>query len=801
MGLNGGALLLAAMALVAGLAGCSSRDASSSAGGDADIRWTEYGIPHITADDWHGLGLGYGYAEARDELCTLADGFVTVNAQRSFYFGEDASYGMGGPSLNATHTFNNLDSDLFFTLYHADSELLKPVDLSDPRVAALAAGYVDGYNHRLTELGPTGLPQECRGAAWVRPITVTDLVYRGGQLQLFKSLPFLTGMANAVPPGSEVPGQAPILALADIVEPALGSNAIAVGKEASASGAGILFGNPHFPWQGMQRLHETHITIPGEVDAFGVGLLGFPMPLIGFTNEFAWSHTVSTNWPFTIYELNLVAGLPTTYLVDGVPTEMEARTVSVQATTADGQTVERSRTFYLTRYGPVLEYGLVQAATKIDSPIEAGLSWTPLHAYAMRDANAQNNRMAQQWLEVLTADSFDEFLDAIQTHVANPWTNTIAASRDGRAYYGMQVVAPNLTPEEVDACMVPIGQALYQLARLPILDGSGTACDWHDDPSAPQAGILPSSRLPGIEVADYVMNANDSHWVPNRDIRLEGFSKFVGAEAAALSPRTRMGFELITERLTGNADCTIEPSIPCNLFTPLRLEALIHDERTFLADDVVPALTAQVCPIPRAVGSQGQVVDLQEACSALAAWDGSNGKDTPGLLLFERFWATAPQNWLVPFDAADPFTTPSGYVAADPRVRVALADAVIDLESSGIAVDATQAEGRQIVRNAERFTFPGAAGAIGSYSVMTWPFTRGEGYGQGIHGNSYMQVVTWDENGPVARAIVSYSQSEDPSSAHYADQTALYARQGWVDVPFRSSDVKAATLERIELSP
>jgi acyl-homoserine-lactone acylase len=26
----------------------------------ADIVWTEFGIPHVTADDWGSLGYGYG---------------------------------------------------------------------------------------------------------------------------------------------------------------------------------------------------------------------------------------------------------------------------------------------------------------------------------------------------------------------------------------------------------------------------------------------------------------------------------------------------------------------------------------------------------------------------------------------------------------------------------------------------------------------------------------------------------------------------------------------------------------------
>ena len=41
-----------------------------------DIVWTEYGIPHVTADDWGSLGYGVGYAYARDNYCTVMREYV-----------------------------------------------------------------------------------------------------------------------------------------------------------------------------------------------------------------------------------------------------------------------------------------------------------------------------------------------------------------------------------------------------------------------------------------------------------------------------------------------------------------------------------------------------------------------------------------------------------------------------------------------------------------------------------------------------------------------------------------------------
>ncbi|MFT5816253.1 MAG: acyl-homoserine-lactone acylase, partial [Psychroserpens sp.] len=39
----------------------------------ANIRWTDYGVPHITADNLESMSYGVGYAFAKDNICMLAD--------------------------------------------------------------------------------------------------------------------------------------------------------------------------------------------------------------------------------------------------------------------------------------------------------------------------------------------------------------------------------------------------------------------------------------------------------------------------------------------------------------------------------------------------------------------------------------------------------------------------------------------------------------------------------------------------------------------------------------------------------
>ena len=105
-------LLALAVAVVLGSLPAAPVAASSrtSTGLWAEIRRTEYGIPHILAHNWTGLGFGTGYAFAQDNICTIARDYVTVDAQRSRFFGPDKSYLQQANGVRVT----NLDSDLFF---------------------------------------------------------------------------------------------------------------------------------------------------------------------------------------------------------------------------------------------------------------------------------------------------------------------------------------------------------------------------------------------------------------------------------------------------------------------------------------------------------------------------------------------------------------------------------------------------------------------------------------------------------------------------------------------------------------
>jgi acyl-homoserine-lactone acylase len=60
-------------------------------------------------------------------------------------------------------------------------------------------------------------------------------------------------------------------------------------------------------------------------------------------------------------------------------------------------------------------------------------------------------------------------------------------------------------------------------------------------------------------------------------------------------------------------------------------------------------------------------------------------------------------------------------------------------------------------------------------------------------------AVEFTDHGPVSQGVLSYSQSTNPASSHYADQTRLYAKKGWDDLRFSPAAVKAGAVSQVVL--
>ncbi|MDQ6747962.1 MAG: penicillin acylase family protein, partial [Candidatus Dormibacteraeota bacterium] len=313
-----------------------------------------------------------------------------------------------------------------------------------------------------------------------------------------------------------------------------------------------------------------------------------------------------------------------------------------------------------------------------------------------------------------------------------------------------------------------------------------SACAWRTDPDAVAPGIFGPRNLPRLLRSDFTENSNDSYWLANPRDPLEGFATIIGDERKPRSLRTRVGLTMLEEAL-GRLH-----NHPLTKFTRQQLQDLVFNDRQYggelARDDAVALCTAMggTAPTTNAPG----VVALGNACPVLAAWDLHENLDSKGAVLWREFWgramAIAGTGPWVPntFNPSDPVNTPNTLNPADPRVRTALGDAVRALNDNSIPLDAVLRDYQYAQRGSERIPIHGGKGdPNGDFNAINRGVltSKAAGYGDVRHGSSFVQVVSFNGTPcPDTRTILTYSQSTNPNSPYFADQTRMFSNKEWV---------------------
>ncbi|MFK0376684.1 penicillin acylase family protein [Pandoraea sp. NPDC090278] len=797
----------------------------------ADVRRTTDGTAHVRADNWGGLGYGFGYAQAQDNLCTLAESVVTFRGERSLAFGAD-----GRVARRATFGQpNNLDADVFFRLTFDAATLDRYRAAQSPRGRELAQGFAAGVTRYLRDMrAGTDAAQHtaCRNADWVRQLgTVTeDDVYRRlyAATLAASAATQITAIATARPPSASaavngrsrptrkvatsLPAEVPLTSLASINDAGVGSNAFAFGASLSADGQPILYGSPHWYWEGPDRLYPAHLTIPGQLDVSGVGMLGAPFIMIGFTQDVAWTHTVSSARRFGLTALTLDPADPTRYRIDGRTEAMQRVSVTVPVRDAQGKTSTVSRTLYRTADGPVVNLSAMSPA----------LGWTTRQALVLRDANANNFGLLDHYLRMAQADSLDAFASGMRTDAANPWVNTVAIGRrDPRVWFGDIGPVPGVPDTLSAACTAkPAGLAFAKAAPgLPVLDGSRSACAWQTTPDSPLPGTLGRREMPDIMSDTVVANMNDSAWQAAPDAPLATLSSVLGQSNAPLSLRSRAGLQRIaTLRAAGPVSTqAVRESV-------LRADPLSADltRKSFLAQ-VCPSAADRKDkrfdvritqdPIDGKPLKAPQTVDLAPACRVLAAWDGTGERSARGANLWDAVWirlagvdATGRRAFAEPFDATHPVASPAGLAGDSASLAQVLGAAVLEMQRMGLALDSRRDEALFATRGGRRIGLSGGCDIAGYFSIMCADARMGtDRYGMDAapRGDTYLQVVSFPDDPArrvAAAALDASGPSDDRDDPRNATALQAWADKRWQVAPFTEADVTAATVSVLHLS-
>lgn len=781
---------------------------------DASIKWTNYGVPYITADNLESLGYGVGYAFAQDNICILADQVIKFNSQRAKYFGPDRVPG-SGDSDNILNDFG------YLTLGIRENAEVGFEEISEES-QALITGYAAGYNRYLGDTGVANIDPACANQPWVQPITPIDIMtYAQGVALLPGAANFTGPLFLAVPPDetAAVTNQATgeslsmaHLALAhneipDTNPTEAGSNGWAIGSDLSASGQGMLIANPHFPHTGNQRFWQFGIEVPGEMKVVGGSLSGMPgIVNIGFNENVAWTHTFSTAARFTIHRLTLDTSDNdrTTYMLDGEPVAMTRKQHQIEVAGGPSSSILLQRSSYHSEFGPIIV---------IPNALPWGTDATGQEvAYALHDANLPNYDILEHWLGMNLAGSIADYKQTFIDYTGTIFNNAMAVDKDGNAFFTDGSSVPDIDPEAIaEWAADPLYQALTQQAGLFIFPGN-------ESRFMPQ-GKVPYDRAPKLERTDFVQNSNDSFWLTNPAAPITGVSPLWGPVGNEQSLRSRLGQKMLAEG--GSVD---------GLFTRADLVDRLIGNRNFLGEEVLADLLVACqaqgeTPVSTANGG----VNIKPGCDALAAWDGTMNLNSVGAMMFREFATEFNRNrqWQVPFDPAQPVTTPSTLDAND-TVLQQFAVAQQRITDAGFDVAATLGS----VQFVEKSLADGSASGVklpwggsnnieGGFNVFrsnmgndgtllprhTYPQLPGSqlsAVGGGYHityGSSWMFAMEFTDAGPVADGLLTYSQSSNSESDHFVDQTLLYSSEPQLrTLYFTNEDIDANTVTELELT-
>ncbi|MCJ7672991.1 MAG: penicillin acylase family protein, partial [Acidimicrobiia bacterium] len=384
--------------------------------GEISIHRDEWGIPHVQARTAHDAFFGQGYVHAEDRL-----GQLEYDRRRA----RGTWAEVAGPSAVSFDVFARRCG-----IAEAASREVAALDAGAREVLVAFSAGVNAYlalgaplPPDLALVGVTPDPWDAADCAAV--FLVRHVVFANWQKKLWRgrlaaaigadAVARLEGIdARAVPlivppPESIVPAavdphelDAVLTAMAELAEPAAGSNAWALHGSRTASGLPLVAGDPHRALEVPGVYAQVHLACP-EFDAIGLSFVGVPgVPHFGHTGRVAWCVT------------NANGDYQDLYIEDLGADEVPARRVQVAVRGSAPVEIE----CFETEHGPVV-FG-----DPARGPVVA------LRSTALVEPSSGLSVL----LPMLTAPDVDA-LDEVMRAWVDPVNNLVTADIDGNIAY------------------------------------------------------------------------------------------------------------------------------------------------------------------------------------------------------------------------------------------------------------------------------------------------------------------------------------------------------------------------------
>ena len=349
---------------------------------------TDYGVPHIYADNFQALGYALGYLQLEDYGDRVPIGMIRARGELARYEGRRA-----------------LNSDFESRPYYLLA--IEVYSQLEQDTRDVYEGFAAGVNRYVERHADEFLP-------WMEPnFTGYDVaalyVYRTNPRQIRRWIQRIQGTDTAV---SIDPDENPDADSA-IEE---GSSAWALAPSRTTSNAAILMRNPHLGWDA--GYWEVHAVMPGRLDFYGDFRIGGPLGIIGgFNRQLGFATTNNSANRTEVYRLEADPNREDYYLFNG--TSMPLIKDELMIPYLDGEVLRtETRQRVSTHIGPVIH--------QQDGQI-----------YVMRTAEDGEFRAGEQFLKLIQATNLEEWRDAMQLR-AHPSSNFTYAGCRGQHLLHME---------------------------------------------------------------------------------------------------------------------------------------------------------------------------------------------------------------------------------------------------------------------------------------------------------------------------------------------------------------------------
>lgn len=705
------------------------------------IRRTQYGIPHVEAENIEAAGFALAYLQMEDQSSTVVE--LLLKAR-----GEWAKYHDFGLDERTEAIDDDAESRLKYL------RAVETFDLLEPDTQAFIGGFVRGLN-RYIQLYPSEFPQSPTLSFTVYDVHARNIVAPSNN-SIRRFLSAYTEKVNEQDK-TQVNQQAELLthqtiwaklaARAEEPNPDVGSNALALAPQRTVSGNTILMRNPHLSWDA--GYYEAHIKVPGKLNFYGDFRIGQALGIIGGFNErLGWATTNNAPDLDEIYSFTADPEKPDHYILDGVSHPLIKKQINIEYKFGDA-IASQSREFYFTEHGPVI----LKDAGKI---------------YIIKSAGDGEFRTGEQFFKMMAANNLQEWKKAMQIR-ARISSNLTYADADGNIFYVWNATMPERPHAAMD------DKTALHITSTDQMWSSYT--QWE--------------RLPQLENPEggYIRNENDTYHFTNLHevLRPEAFPDFYPQPTLGL--RSQHGVELIHN----DKKFSLEEVV-----TLKHSELMLMAER--VKDDLIEAVE-QGNPKGEILDAIQLIKDWDNTVSAnsrggvlfktwwnryVSSADDEKVESTPASVGYS---ATAERLFKQPWLYEQPIATPYGlsdYTRAASSFEWAVNETTKRYGHWGLAWGEVH---RAVVGEAD-LPVGGCTGLLGCYRVL-W-FTQHEQSEQQLKvrgGDGWVMAVEFGET-PKAYTVLAYGQSDKANSVHHSDQLANFTNNIMTPVAFSDADVK-----------